>query len=338
MIYLTGDINLTDNSFDVGYGVGSAIKRGINPFHNIQKSENDIWIGNFEGVTSYTSDCQGYRKNSFRIKPEYIKNLGLIDFWGVANNHVMEHGVIAFHEMEEILSLSSKGTFGSKRKHSVIFEHNGQTVSITGFSLRNDQLNEKPQYWNFPNMDELRSEYGKIRTSDLKIAYVHWGVEFIDYPNWEQRMIGHWLVDLGFDIIIGMHPHVLQGYEKYKGKYIFYSLGNFVFNQGWENTKYGIVVKVESKKNVSFKYIKIQQDYAPKIIDKNEVPHHLQLEELNNKISKYENLEKYAICAQKGLASHRKYNHRSIVRNIFRNDKLALIGIMGDYIKRHLHI
>lgn len=337
MVYFTGDINLTDNFFDVGYGVGSSIRKGWNPFHNFHKEEGDVWIGNFEGVTSNISDCRGYRKNCFRIIPELIKDLELIDYWGLANNHVMEHGKDAFLEMEQNLATNFKGIFGSKNKHSVIFECDGQTVAVTGFSLRNDQLGKSLQYWNFPNADELKNEYDKISHTELKVAYIHWGVEFIDHPNWEQRRLAHWLIDLGYDLIIGMHPHVLQGYEVYNSKYIFYSLGNFVFNQGWVNTKYGIIVKINPKnKDVYFDYIKIQNDYAPMVIHKENVPLSLQIENLNLKIENFDNPEKYVKDALKGLALHRKYNHRSIVKNLYRNNKIALMGIFKDFIRRHI--
>lgn len=337
MIYFTGDINLTDNSFDIGYGIGSKIKKGWNPFHNIDKVNGDVWIGNFEGVTSNKSDCTGYSKNSFRIEPEYLKDITFIDYWGVANNHVMEHGQTAFQEMKKALSSISKGVFGSIDKHSEIFVNEGKIIAVTGFSLRHDQLKYQSQYWLFPNADEIIDEYERIKKADIKIAYIHWGVEFIDYPYWEQRMYAQSLVEKGYDIIIGMHPHILQGYEVYKGKFIFYSLGNFVFNQGWYNTRFGIVVKVNPKdKAVSFDYIKIEDDNAPKIISKEQVPYNLRLEQLNSKINVTENLEVYIAKSKKGLACHRKFNHKSILQNLYRNDKRAVMGIIIGYIKRRL--
>ena len=90
MVYFTGDVNLTENSFDVGFGVGSLVSKGYNPFKNMHKNEHDIWIGNFEGVCSNESELKGYAKNTFRIQAEYLNNIcGLIDYFGIANNHVM---------------------------------------------------------------------------------------------------------------------------------------------------------------------------------------------------------------------------------------------------------
>ena len=337
MIYFTGDINLSDNYFDIGYGVGSQIAQGLNPFHSFIKKEGDIWIGNFEGVTSYSSCKEGCHKQSFRINPALIKAASFIDYWGLANNHAMEHGATAYKEMEQALCNISKGVFGTKDKHSIQFVSDLKTIVVTGFSYRDDKLSTEGLYWSFPTFDEISKELQQTKGADIKIAYVHWGVEFIDYPNWEQQMLAHWLIDNGYDLIIGMHPHLLQGYEIYKGKYIFYSLGNFIFNQGWECTKYGGVVGLNTKnKEVTFNYIKINQDYSPSIISEEFVPKSIRMATLNKKIGKFENPEDYILNANIGLKKHRHYNHLSIVRNLYRANKKALLSIVTDYFKRHL--
>lgn len=314
MIYFTGDINLSDNYFDIGYGIGSQIARGLNPFHNIVKKGGDIWIGNFEGVTSYSSCQEGCHKQSFRIEPSLIKDAKFIDFWGLANNHAMEHGATAYKEMEQTLCDISKGIFGTIEKHSIKFVVEGRTIAVTGFSFRDDKIAEDGLYWDFPSFDEIKKKLDQINDADFKVAYVHWGVEFIEYPNWEQQMLAHWLIDNGYDLIIGMHPHLLQGYEIYNGKYIFYSLGNFIFNQGWERTKYGGIVGLNANnKEVCFEYIKINHDYSPSIIREEYVPDDIRIATLNTKIGKFENPEDYISHANKGLKKYRHYNHMSII-------------------------
>ncbi len=68
--------------------------------------------------------------------------------------------------------------------------------------------------------------------SDITVVYIHWGAEDDTEANDEQRLYAHQLIDSGADIIIGTHPHVLQGTEQYKDGIIFYSLGNFIHDQG----------------------------------------------------------------------------------------------------------
>ncbi|MED3464695.1 CapA family protein [Bacillus thuringiensis] len=79
--------------------------------------------------------------------------------------------------------------------------------------------------------------------ADLVIVNVHWGEEYDTEVNPRQQALAKALVDAGADIIIGHHPHVLQSFEIYKNSIIFYSLGNFIFDQGWTRTKDSILVK-----------------------------------------------------------------------------------------------
>lgn len=108
------------------------------------------------------------------------------------------------------------------------------------------------------------------------------GTEFVDNPGLEQIKLAHWLIDIGYDLIIGMHPHVLQGYEVYKDKYIFYSLGNFVFNMSYKPTHHGAVVSYDvNEGRVRWHYITINDQYKP-VVEKKDG--HYSFENLNQKI------------------------------------------------------
>lgn len=338
MLKFVGDINLTDNSFDVGFGVGSLIKKGLDPFSKIKKNCSDVWIGNFEGVTSDVSEVTNYKKDCFRILPKYLSSCSdLIDYFGIANNHVMEHGQKAYQQMEEELNRRFKGAFASSKQKTIRFEHQAKMVSITGFSLRNDQTNFSPLYWNFPEWDEIKKEYYRIPDSDYKIAYIHWGVEFIDYPHVEQIRFAHWLIDLGFDLIIGMHPHILQGFEIYKGKYIFYSLGNFVFHMAWLPTKYSAIVNVDLRnQEVGYDYIMIDKEYCPSVIAFQDVPVHYRFEYLNEKIGHFDNLEQYISKARGGLKKYRSANYKDIILNLPKYNLKMFSNILIDFAKRRL--
>jgi len=86
--------------------------------------------------------------------------------------------------------------------------------------------------------------------ADFVIVSMHAGQEYTLEPNSLQINFAHKAVDAGADIVIGHHPHVVQRAEKYKGKYIFYSLGNFVFDQMWsDETRKGLAIKVEFNKS-----------------------------------------------------------------------------------------
>jgi len=105
--------------------------------------------------------------------------------------------------------------------------------------------------------------------SDLVIVNIHWGVEYEHFFNPYQKEWGRALVDAGADLIIGHHPHVVQGMEIYKGKPIFYSLGNFIFDQYFsEATQEGLALDINYKDGeltINFLPYKSAQS-APKLL------------------------------------------------------------------------
>lgn len=338
MLKIAGDICLTDNYFDIGYGVGSSIIKGSIPFRKLQKKDSDVWVGNCECVISDFSVYSNYRKYCFRISPIHLYPCRFIDYYCVANNHVMEHGAEAYRDTCNNLLTLSKGYFGSKEQRTISFEHQSQIVSITSFSLRKDSVNFEPLYWCFPELDEIEEEYKKL-DSDFKIVYLHWGVEFINFPHIEQIRLAHWLIDLGFDLVIGLHPHILQGYEIYKRKYIFYSLGNFVFDMGWRPTSYSAIVSVDlSSQKVLYHYVKIDSSFHPQIVSVDNVPEKYRFEYLNALIGQINNVEEYIKHSSQGLKKYRRFNRTYFVGNIYRN-KFHFIGsILIDFVKRKLHL
>lgn len=339
MITLTGDINLTDNDFDSGFGVGSQIKKGINPFVDIPMKDTDIWIGNFEGVTAYVSKNSGVKRNAFRIEPQYLKKLNNCNYYNVSNNHAMQHGSEAYKEMiYNLESLDSK-VFGDSIKKSQIFEHLGLHLSVTGFCLRKENFGEKPCYWYNPEVNEIKEEVDSLKECDFKIAYIHWGCEYIDRPYNEQVKFAHLLIDLGFDLIVGLHPHLLQGYEDYKGKRIYYSIGNFVFNKEWEPFRYGALVHVNIEKDkpiITHSYVRIDNSF-PKIIDENYVPTQYRFSYLNSLIKFNESYEEYAkLCISK-YKEYRKINRKQIIKGFVRMKPSDSFSIILDFVKRKLN-
>jgi poly-gamma-glutamate synthesis protein (capsule biosynthesis protein) len=67
--------------------------------------------------------------------------------------------------------------------------------------------------------------------AELVVVYIHWGSELLDWPNTGQREAAGWLIQNGADVIVGHHPHVVQTPECVRGRPVFFSLGNHVFDQ-----------------------------------------------------------------------------------------------------------
>lgn len=338
MLKIVGDICLSDNFFDIGYGVGSSIVNGNNPFSCLNKNNDDVWIGNCECVVSDTSIYTDYRKDCFRISPSALQTCRFIDYYCVANNHVMQHGEEAYRSTCDNLSSLCRATFGSKEHKTVCFDHQSSKVSVTSFSLRKDEEHYESLYWNFPELREIEEEYNKLE-SDFKIVYIHWGVEFINYPAIEQIRLAHWLVDLGFDLIVGLHPHVMQGYEVYQGKHIFYSLGNFVFNMAWENTRYSAVVCVDLvTRKISYQYVKINLSFQPKIISDCCVPERFRFSYLNSLISENLNIETYIKYSFEGLKQYRINNRLAFLKHLYKYKFSVMISILFDFVRRKFYL
>ena len=119
----------------------------------------------------------------------------------------------------------------------------------------------------------------------------------------------------------------------YKGKHIFYSLGNCVFNMPWEPTKYSLMVSVDlASEEVSYQYLRIGNDYFPAYVDG--VPEKYSMKYLSKLIDICEDDEKYFAKAQKALDEYRKANKKEIVKNFRRLSFSDLSSMINDFIKR----
>ena len=338
MLKIVGDINLTDGYFDVGFGVGSKLKHGFDPFQHLEKKLEDCWIGNFEGVASETSEKTGNAALQFRVEPHYLSHLKHFNVYGIANNHAMQHGAAAYQRTFDSLTSHGCKCFGSNAQKTQIFEHQGRKVCITGFSQRVDAFSESPCYWHNPEYKDIEKEIVSLPQDAFKMVFVHWGNEFINRPSSQQKRFAHWLVDIGFDLVIGMHPHILQGYEVYHSKYIFYSLGNFVFDMPWEPTKYGAVISVDLSKDTIIPivdYVRINDEFAPQIIEEKNVPKKFRFEYLNQQLVKEDNSEEYHAEINRCYKQYRKANHKDIAKKMLAHPAV-IGGIVKDFIKRRL--
>ncbi|MCP9613014.1 CapA family protein [Coprobacter tertius] len=338
MLRIVGDINLTDGFFDTGFGIGSRMAKGEDPFRYLKRRDGDFWIGNLECVCADISIEKGLYGRQFIVSPEHLKQIRHFDLYGVANNHVMQHGEEAYKSMLQYIRTVGSQYVGSATKKSFTFVHQGRNVGIIAFSQRPENFSKNPLYWSMPEYEKIVIELQLIADCDFKIAYIHWGNEFIGYPYNDQQQFAHWLVDIGFDLVVGMHPHVLQGYEIYRNKYIFYSLGNFVFNMPWEPTKYSIVLNVDlsDKPAISYDYIHIGNDCFPVYILSEEVPERLRFEYLNRFILLNRENELYYKTVFKSMNTYRIHNYIGILKNIFRYKYSDFQVIFFDFLKRRM--
>ena len=338
MLKFVGDINLTDWDFNFGFGIGSRIAQGFDPFSHLVREQGDIWIGNFEGVASDVTVRNGMAAKVFRVSPSVLNKLHHFDIYGFANNHAMQHGEEAYLQTWDALQIQGCKLFGKKDCRSICFEHQGKNVSLTGCCLRIDQFTNNPCYWYNPEYEEIEKEIEGLPKDSFKVLFVHWGNEYINRPSSRQKKFAHWLIDEGFDLIIGMHPHVLQGYEDYKGKRIYYSLGNFVFDMPSEPCKTGVIVGVDlngSKPVYTNEYVRIDDTCSPVPVDKESIPENLRFEYLNDVLKKDDNSESYHKEIRAGQKRYHKENRKAILKNGV-SHPTVFFELLTDFVKRRI--
>jgi poly-gamma-glutamate capsule biosynthesis protein CapA/YwtB (metallophosphatase superfamily) len=339
MIKIVGDISYSDGYFDIGFGIGSKLEQNYNPFQFLNFNTEDIWFGNLECVISDTSELTGLKAKCFRIPYKNVSALHHFDVYSVANNHIMEHGPQAFNEtLENINKLGSKYV-GSLSNRIIVINHKKNNFGFAVFSQRRESSSKKPFYWLRPENNEIELILNNLQNCNFRIIYIHWGNEFMEYPSVEQRIYAHWLIDKSFDVVIGTHPHLLQGHEIYKEKHIFYSLGNFLFNMPSEGTRYSAIVNLDiesGKLKVSHEYVFIDKENKPNIVAEENVPKKYRFETLNKKLSFDGDNEDYYEDMFKKLSDFRHNNHIWMLKTFFRHNFREMLFILNDYFIRRL--
>ncbi len=163
----------------------------------------------------------------------------------VANNHAAGVGKAALLDMINTLRSNNIAVTGgggnlAEAATPAITTVKGTRIAILGYH------DATASGWGFAKVDlnTLAQDLAAARTkADLVIPYFHWGHEY-QLKLWKrQQDVARAAIDAGADMVLGNHPHVIQGIEEYKGKLIVYSMGNFVFDQDWSTeTMEGVMV------------------------------------------------------------------------------------------------
>ena len=218
-------------------------------------SNYDLVSANLEGaVTDGGDHYPPDNVYDFAFDPEKISALKKYNFtfFNLANNHFSDQGdrgIIETRANLERLGFDYSGCFDGKVSadcSATIIELNGKKIGIAGFSSVYSLIDIEAAQ---KIISDLKKE------TDWVIVNLHSGVEYEHNTDSVQIKIAHSLIDAGADAIIGHHPHVVQGMEAYNGKPIFYSLGNFVFDQYFSpDTQEELAVSLILKDNGEIEY------------------------------------------------------------------------------------
>ncbi|MEJ2637172.1 MAG: CapA family protein [Calditrichia bacterium] len=267
-VFLTGlRAAMADNGKDIKIVAGGDVmlgswaqetimQRGWDyPFRNLDSllSDADLVFSNLEAP--FGKGGTAFEKSyTFEVTPDLVQVLkgGKINMVSLANNHIMDYGPEVLQQTREILKghqihFSGAGRNLAEARKPAIIYLNGIKIAVMSCSLTFPE-----EFWAtdtsagtcFPSHTFFFKDIRKLKKeNDLVIVSFHWGSELLEAPKEYQVKLAHRTIDAGADLILGHHPHVVQGIEVYKGKIIAYSLGNFIFGSFSENVRESMLLK-----------------------------------------------------------------------------------------------
>lgn len=222
-----GDCTLgTDEFFDWSDSLPAKYEEVGDPayfFRNVQPifAQDDLTIVNFEGTLTESEERED-KQFAFKAAPAYAEILtaGSVEAANMANNHSKDYGEQSYTDTIKALEDRGITTFGYDRL--AVMDIKGVKVGLLGTYVLREGLGIKDSM--IANLESLKEQ-----GTQIIIASFHWGSEKAYEPDSTQIELAHAAIDNGADLVLGHHPHVLEGIEEYQGKNIVYSLGNFCF-------------------------------------------------------------------------------------------------------------
>lgn len=207
---------------------------GVSPWllthdFNIANLESPIIEQCPEGKTGTFTFCGDSKFIPILSQYSFVLNLN--------NNHMLNYGQDGLNQTQSLLA-----DIPNFYNNFLIKTVNGISFGFLGFD-----------FITYPNQskEEILSQIKKYDSAvDYLVISIHWGNEYLPKPEAWRVTLAHQMIDAGADIIHGHHPHVWQGYEVYKQKPIFYSFGNFIFDQSWSyETSHSQIATLTLSKN-----------------------------------------------------------------------------------------
>lgn len=260
-----GDIMLSANR---AAGKQMAQKGYKYPFEAVKGilEKGDITFANMESPISTLGTKLPGKGITFRTDPMVLDGLKYagIDILSLANNHILDYDDPALLDTLRLLDEADIQRIGAgqnlaEARKPAIIEKNGLKVAFLAYSDMADIYFSNKYKKVFAasddrpgvaptDIDMILEDVAAVRPQvDIVIVSLHWGVEDSNDTTDQQKEMAHRIIDAGADAILGHHPHVLQGVEIYRGKFIAYSLGNFVFDQLKENNKQSMILELDFK-------------------------------------------------------------------------------------------
>ncbi|MBC1457309.1 CapA family protein [Listeria newyorkensis] len=207
-----------DNVFKKNNGTNTYVYQNCLPWF---KSDDYTVINAESAFTNATkAEVKMWRIKSNPAHVAFLPASG-VDAANLANNHTMDYFQVGYDDTLKAFKDNDIPVFN--KNMPLITKIGGIETILLGYDCRSSQ--QSASY-----LAKIEADVKKYKKSNnLVIVNMHWGVEYHETPVDYQTQYGHAIIDAGADIIMGSHPHRLESVEKYNGKYIVYSMGDFAF-------------------------------------------------------------------------------------------------------------
>ena len=272
VIGFTGDVNM-------GRTLGKKLLADstLYPFMHLDSIMHtvDLNVINLEGIISEQNGITQIGWQRFTAPPISVKTLkkGNVKVVSVANNHAIDFGGESLMECFKILKDNGIEWIGGGETYEdafipVFIKKGDVSVGIVGVTSVSNYMFRREDSVMLARADTsmIKKILNIMDTVDYRVIFYHGDYEYSLTPSKNKVNFARWCIENGFDLFIGHHPHVPQSIEIYRGKFIFYSLGNFVFKQKRRHTDQGIYLKVYFKKDRIIPYIiPVKADFFPSL-------------------------------------------------------------------------
>lgn len=201
--------------------------------------EDAIMIANLECALTDRGAPKPFKWATLRASPACVSALGRLDAAILSNNHISDFGEVGAQDTIHHLTNAGIKTvgYGSNLKDAlrpIIIERAGVRLAVIALccpTTNGENLATHISPGVCPLSLALLGEAIRVAQlcSDAILVYLHWGIEQCHYPVPEQILLAHHAIDAGADAVVGCHAHVIQSYECYRNRWIFYGLGNLLF-------------------------------------------------------------------------------------------------------------
>ncbi len=298
--------------------------------HHFNKS--DFLLGNLETVTAGKE--RGYSGYPFFNSPDdFVESLSKIGFdllW-TSNNHSLDQGEKGILRTLDVIrnnNINYVGTFISEKDRDSIRQYDIKGLKLVvlaySYGTNGNPIPAGKNYLiNLIDTSLLKKDINSAKEykPDLILVYFHFGEEYQRKPNEYQEYIANFTFSCGADIIIGSHPHVLQGYNFFISNksnldsgFVAYSLGNFISNQQWRYSDAGVILNLFIEKRLISNEIKIRSQFIPTWVFKGEIDGKKQYRILESENSRDESIYTFLNNQQRKKMKEADVDSRLILR------------------------